>query len=127
MNKTLLNTRFGTYAFYFANGEPVPIQVYRGKNSSCPMIGCAILGSLSEVPDKGVSYENGEYVVPSNHPVAQGICQQAKRNDFKQIFNYTVIRDFDGNLRILPQTHSVEDSLTTRVRIAAQQIPARKP
>jgi len=122
MNKTLLNTRFGTYAIYFAAGEFSPVEVYRGKTSRCPMIGSTILGSLKELPDKGVTYENGECVIQGNHPMAQEVSQQAKQADFKRILNYTVIRDFDGNLRILPQTHSVEDGLTTRIKVAEQQI-----
>ncbi len=121
MKKTLLHTRFGAYSIYQENGENGPVQVYYGNQARGKAIGDIVFGSIREIPSKGVTCENGEYVVPDGNPIAQQIRQQAKRYSIKEMLNYVVIRDLQGNLRILPQTRSVEDNLETKVRRAEQK------
>ncbi len=121
MKKTLLHTRFGTYSIYQENGENSPVQVYHSDQARGKAIGDIVVGSIREIPSKGVTCENGEYVVPDRTPIAQNIRQQAKLYSVKELFNYVVIRDLQGNLRILPQTRRVEDGLETRIRRAGQK------
>ena len=118
MKKIVLHTTFGDYTILYPNGDNGLNEIYRGARRSPQQLGDLVLGSISAPPVKGVSFENGEYVVPQSSSIAEQVRSEARRYDVSKVFNYVVIRDFQGNLRILPLTKSCEDSLTKRIRLA---------
>jgi hypothetical protein len=116
MKKLTLNTTYGKYTILYPTGENGLTEIYRGARCG-QQLGDFVIGSISSPPTRGVTADNGEYFV-SHGPIADQIRSEARKNDVTRAFNYAVIRDLEGNLRILPRTQSCDEGLTKRIRLA---------
>ncbi len=121
MRKVTLNTTCGQYTILYPNGENGVNEIYRGARCGQQPLGNLVLGSISAPPVKGVTFDNGEYFISQNGPVAEQIRSEARKNNVTRTTNYAVIRDLEGNLRILPRTQSCEEGLTKRIRLAERK------
>ncbi len=115
MKKSVVQTNAGSYTVYFPNDDSRVVEVYRGKNKVAGQLGDLLLGSLERLPDSGLESENGEYVVTGRR-AEEFVRQEAPKYETMQTWNYIVVRQIDGKLRILPQTRSVESGLTKRLK-----------
>lgn len=121
MRKLTLNTTCGQYTILYPNGENGLNEIYRGARCGQQPLGDLVLGSISAPPLNGVTSDNGEYLVSKSGPIADQIRSEARRNDVTRATNYVVIRDLQGNLRILPRTQSCDEGLTKRIRLAERK------
>ncbi len=126
MKKSIVQTNAGLYTIYFPNDDSRIAEVYRGRNNGGGQIGDLLLGSLERLPDSGVDFENGEYAVTAQR-TEDFVRQEAPMHETMQTWNYIVVRQIDGKLRILPQTRSVESGLTKRLRAVESSSKNAKP
>ena len=117
MRKSFVQTNAGLYTVYFPNDDSRVAEVYRGRNQIGGQIGDLLIGSLERLPDSGLESDNGEFVVTAPR-TEEYVRQEAFKHETMQTWNYIVIRQADGKLRILPQTRSVESGLTKRLKAA---------
>lgn len=126
MKKTVVQTNAGVYSVYFPNGDSGTVEVYRGRSQGGGQIGDLLLGSLERLPDSGLESENGEYAV-TTQKTEDFVRQEAFKHETMQSWNYLVVRQMDGKLRILPQTRNVESGLTKRLKAVEASSKSVKP
>jgi hypothetical protein len=127
MKKSVIQTNAGLYSIYFPNGDSGTVEVYRGRNQIGGQIGDLLLGSLERLPDSGLESDNGEYVVTAQK-TDEYVRQEAFKHETMQSWNYIVMRELNGKLRILPQTRNVESGLTKRLKaVESSQKASKQP